>query len=470
MKKKKRDSIQEVIDSFESQSFWISERIIFLGSILAFLIFAIFLFITEKGNSHIQYKSFIDYFFDSVSVGTLTGLFRGDSGTFTFPGQVILLFDMVFNGLITSVIAILLIVFVRLGFDRKKSLRKELEKLNLHSKAILFFILIDFFFIWFVGTVLFLLFGSHSFWEALFNSASHILNDGITALPNSMVPYQSNIPLLLSGAFLIMIGGLGVSIRGYLYKFFLKGIGLKGIAHAIPESVIAPKNFLFVILIVTLVLQLFGAITLYAFENTNTAIFSSHTPSIVRFVNTYYMSVSARTAGFTTVPDLSILHDKSKYILMLLMAIGASSGSFAGGVLKLTAFIYIIAYIICRTKGDYEIATPHKHLHFSELTMIEANFRVIGFTTVLFVVLVLLFLVQPNISGLYLIFEGISAVSNTGLTLGATYLLNAWSMILIIILMIVGKVGFITTVVSFFPRHQLLMETAKKDIEELPVD
>lgn len=102
--------------------------------------------------------------------------------------------------------------------------------------------------------------------------------------------------------------------------------------------------------------------------------------------------------------------------------------------------------------------------------MIEANFRVIGFTSVLVVVIFLLFFVQPNISGLYLIFESISAVSNTGFTLGATYLLNIWSMLLIIILMIVGKVGFITTVVSFFPRHQILMETAKKDSEELPVD
>jgi len=466
---KKADNLEKGIKSLENKSFWISERIIFFGSIAAFFIFAVFLFLAEHNNIHLPYNKFIDFFFDSVSVGTLTGLFRGDSGTFNFAGQLVLLLDMVFNGLITSIIAILLIIFVRLGFDRKMSLRKELEKLNLHSKDILLFIIIDFFFIWAIGTGFFELFGSHSFWEALFNSASHILNDGITALPNSMVPYKSNIPLLLSGIVLIMIGGLGVSIRGYFYRIILKTIGLKKIANYIPESVIAPKNFVLVILAVTLALQLFGAVTLYIFENNNHAAFSHMTPT-VKFVNTYYMSVSARTAGFTTIPDLSKLDDKSKYILMFLMAIGASSGSFAGGILKLTAFVYIIAYIISQAKGEYDVSTPHKHLHFSQLTMIEANFRVIGFTAVLLAVLLLLFIVQPNVSGLYLIFEGISAVSNTGLTLGATYLLNAWSMILIIILMIVGKVGFITTVVSFFPRHQLLMEQAKHDPEELPVD
>ncbi|HVA97243.1 MAG TPA: potassium transporter TrkG [Candidatus Acidoferrales bacterium] len=467
---KKKDTIEEAIESFEDQSFWISERIIFLGSLLAFFIFAVFLFVTEQGNIHLQYKKFIDFFFDSVSVGTLTGLFRGDSGTFTFAGQFVLLADMVFNGLITSVIAVLLIIFVRLGFDRKKSLRKELHKLNLYSKNILLFILIDFFSIWIFGTLLFQLFGSHSLWESLFNSASHILNDGITALPNSMVPYQSNIPMLLAGIFLIMIGGLGVSIRAYCYKHFLKSIGFKDIAQYIPESIIAPKNFMLIILGVSLVLQLFGAVTLYTFENSNTTVFPSKMTQAVKFTNTYYLSVAARTAGFSTIPDLSKLHDKSKYILILLMAIGASSGSFAGGVLKLTAFIYILAYIISCTKGDDKVCTPHNHLHFSELTMIEANFRVIGFTTILIIVLLLLFIVQPNISGLYLIFEGISAVSNTGFTLGATYLLNTWSMLLIILLMVVGKVGFITTVVSFFPKHQLLMEQAKHDSEELPVD
>jgi trk system potassium uptake protein TrkH len=466
MNKKKRDNIEEVIESFEKNSFWISERFIFLGFLVGFFVFALFLFLTEQRNTHLHYRSFIDYFFDSVSVGTLTGLFRGDSGTFSFGGQVVLLVDMVFNGLITSVIAVLLVIFVRLGFDGKKSLRKELEKLNIYSKNILVFILVDFFFIWILGTLLFQFCGSHTVWEAIFNSASHILNDGITALPNSMVPYNHNIPMLLSGVFLIMIGGFGLSIRGYFYKLLLEKVGMKKLAKRIPESVIAPRNFILIILSVTFALQLFGAVTLYAFENNNTAVFSPATTNITKFVNTYYLSVAARTAGFSTVPDLSKMHDKSNYVLMFLMAIGASSGSFAGGVLKLTAFIYIIAFIVSRAQGDYEVSTPGKHLHFSELTMIEANFRIIGFTAVLMVVLLLLFLVQPNLSGLYLIFEGISAVSNTGFTLGATYLLNNWGMILIIILMIVGKVGFISTIVSFFPQHQLLLERA----QQLPVD
>ena len=74
----------------------ISERL-FFGSIIAFLAFAVLLNILEGNNPHLHYKSFIDFFFDSVSVGTLTGLFRGDSGIFSFSGQFVLLVHVLLN-------------------------------------------------------------------------------------------------------------------------------------------------------------------------------------------------------------------------------------------------------------------------------------------------------------------------------------------------------------------------------------
>src|SRR5579871_3842249 len=162
------------------KSFWFSERMIFLATIISFFLFAIMLLFTEAGNIKATFHSFLDFLFDTVSVGTLTGLFRGDSGTFTFGGQLVLLLDMVINGLIASFISILLIIFMRFSLNRQESLKSELEKLNGHSWRILLFILLDFLFIWGWGTVLFTCSGSRSVWEAIFNSASHILNDGVT--------------------------------------------------------------------------------------------------------------------------------------------------------------------------------------------------------------------------------------------------------------------------------------------------
>jgi trk system potassium uptake protein TrkH len=452
------------------KSFWFSERIIFLGTLVSFVLFAVMLLVTEAGNIRVPHHTFLDFLFDTVSVGTLTGLFRGDSGTFSFGGQFVLLLDMIINGLIASFISILLIIFVRLGFDRKQTLRTEIENIGMHSKDILLFVFFDFLFIWLLGTVMFQLFGGRTLWESIFNSASHILNNGVTAFPNNMIIYNKNFSMLLSGAFLITIGGWGISVRGYFYKMVLGWFSMKKLAKSIPDAVLAPKNFIIAIILTTAVLQLFGAFTMFGFEINNAKVLPGITEPAVKFLNTYYMSVSARTAGFTTMPDLSLLHDKSNYILMFLMTIGASSGSFAGGVFKLTAFIYLFVYLISRLRGDHEVRTKNAFLHFSERTVIEANFRIIGFTIIILVLLLLLFFVQPDLSGLYLTFEAISGVSNTGLSLGATGLLNSWGMILIIILMTVGKLGFITTVISFFPKYQHLLEHAKHDHDEFPVD
>lgn len=460
---------EKIVKSAENNSFWKSERIIFVASLVTFFVFAAVLLFTEQANPLVKFHNFLDYLFDTVSVGTLTGLFRGDSGTFTFSGQFVLLLDMVMNGLIASFISVLLIIFVRLGIDKKQTLRQELEKMNLFSRSILTYIFLDSLLIWGVGTILFELFGARNLWEAIFNSASHIFNDGVTAIPNNMIPFNQNTPMLLSGAFLITIGGIGISIRSNFYKWILKVLGFKNLSNAIPETLLAPKNFMVVILVVTFLLQIFGAGSLYAFEHNNFKVFPGLNEGY-QFLNSYYMSVSARTAGFTTIPDLSQLHDKSTYILMGLMSIGASSGSFAGGIFKLTAFIYLFIYLISRFRGDFEVETPHNHIHFSQRTVNEANFRVIGFTIVLLILTFIAFLVQPNLSGLFLFFESISAVTNTGLTLGATPLLNSTNLIIMIILMTIGKLGFITTVISFFPKYQHLLESAQHEFDEFPVD
>lgn len=465
-----KEDTQDIIQG--KKSFWFSERIIFLGTLVSFFIFALLLLFTEAGNTTVTHKTFLDLFFDSVSVGTLTGLFRGDAGTFTFGGQFVLLLDMVINGLIASFISILLIIFIRIGLDRKGSLQSEIENIGTHTKDILLFIFLDYMFIWIVGTLLFQFAGGKTWWESIFNSASHIFNDGVTAFPNNMIVYNKNVAMLLSGAFLITIGGWGISIRGYFYKMVLNWFGMKKLAKTLPDSILAPKNFIIAIIATTVVLQLFGAFSMFGFEISNMSdkVFPGITEPAFKFLNTYYMSVSARTAGFTTIPDLSLLHDKSNYVLMFLMTIGASSGSFAGGVFKLTAFIYLFVYIISRFRGDREVRTNHGLIHFSERTVIEANFRVIGFVIITLTLLFILFCIEPNISGYWLMFEAISGVSNTGLSLGATGLLSDAGMIVIIILMTVGKLGFITTVISFFPKYQKLMESAKTEHDEFPVD
>ena len=144
--------------------------------------------------------------------------------------------------------------------------------------------------------------------------------------------------------------------------------------------------------------------------------------------------------------------------------------SFAGGILKLTAFIYLFVYLYSRFKGQKEVKIKSDFAHFSEKTAFEANFRLIGFTSIVLILSFVLFVLEGAISGNWLLFEAISAVSNTGLSLGATPLLGNAGMILMMILMIMGKIGFISFVISFFPKLQNLLENSDRNANEFPVD
>ena len=474
---------EEIIHSVEKKPFWFTERILFLANLVVFFACAVALAITEFGNEkNGQFNSFIDYLFNSISVGTLTGLFRGDSGNYSFLGQLALLGNMVISGIIASVIGVILLLFVRSGLDRKKRLQTELQNLGLHSGSILKFIFIDLAIIWGVGTILFIITGSTSWWEAIFNSASHIFNDGVTALTNNMVPYRENIGMIISGAFLITIGGFGIAIRVLFYKWVLNLFGLKNLASKIPEEVSAPANFAWLIVITSFILQLGGAALIYHFESQNPGTFANglYQSDVVKVINSWYMSVSSRTAGFTIfgitdsagqiIADMSKINDKTEFLFIVLMAIGASSGSFAGGILKLTAFIYLFVYLYSRFRGQKEIKLQSNFAHFSEKTVFEANFRMIGFTAIVIIITGMLFVAEGNITGNWLLFESVSAVSNTGLSLGATPNLGVFGMTLIMLLMTIGKIGFISFIISFFPRLQILLEQTDRNANEFPVD
>lgn len=81
--------LKDSIENFEQRPFWYSERILFFASLVVFFLSAIALTFTESANTHISQHTFLDYLFNSVSIGTLTGLFRGDSGLYTFWGQLV---------------------------------------------------------------------------------------------------------------------------------------------------------------------------------------------------------------------------------------------------------------------------------------------------------------------------------------------------------------------------------------------
>lgn len=469
-KKYTKANLENNKENLENKRFWHSERKLFVGTLLIFLVSACLLTITEQNNLKVgPYNTFLDHLFNSISVGTLTGLFRGDSGNYTIWGQVVLLLNMIICGIISSVIAILLVLFVRVGLDRRQSLRREIKRLGLDFAEVIGFILADLLLLLTLGTILFLLTGVSNLWEGLFNATSHVFNGGATALTKNMIRYRENLPMLVSGAILITIGGLGSSIRAVFYKWVLTKLGLQKLATKISNSILAPKNFAIAVLLLTVTLQLFGAFTIFIAESGNPGTFGTLS-RVTAGVNSYYMSVSAKTAGFTTIPDLNQASDKTISVLILLMSIGDTSGSFTGGIFKFAAIIFSIIYFVSRYRAKKEIKAKMEFVSFVKKTHFEENLKILelfGLAITTALTIILLFYLTREADSYILLFEAASAMTNTGLSLGATGVLGPVSLLVIMLLMIISKLDFVSFIVSFFPKIRELFESAEK--KELPI-
>ena len=154
-----------------------------------------------------------------------------------------------------------------------------------------------------------------------------------------------------------------------------------------------------------------------------------------------FMSVTPRTAGFNTI-DLTALSEPGILITIILMLIGGSPGSTAGGLKTTTiAVIFLTVISVFRRKED----TNCFGRRIAEDTVKYA-------ATILFMYLVLCLsggIAISCLEGLPILtcmFESASAIGTVGLTLGITTGLGNVSRVILIILMYLGRVGGLTLV------------------------
>ena len=155
------------------------------------------------------------------------------------------------------------------------------------------------------------------------------------------------------------------------------------------------------------------------------------------------MSVTARTAGYFSV-DYGNVSQAGILFTIVLMFIGGTSGSTAGG-LKTTTFGVLLIQTISMLKGRVHaeafrrtirpsVVSRALTLFFITLTLCIAVTMVMSVTEVL-----------PRFRGIeYLLFETFSAFGTVGLTMGLTPSLSLMAKLLIIALMYIGRVGILT--------------------------
>jgi trk system potassium uptake protein TrkH len=155
-----------------------------------------------------------------------------------------------------------------------------------------------------------------------------------------------------------------------------------------------------------------------------------------------FQSITARTAGFNTV-DVSALSDSSRFILILLMFIGGSPGSTAGGIKTVTlAVVIMTAFAALRKRQEVEM--------FKRSVRIVVVGRAITVTLLFVVVLfsaALALSITENANGFTMseiAFEAASALGTVGLTTGITPSLTTVGKLIIIAVMLIGRLGPLT--------------------------
>lgn len=164
------------------------------------------------------------------------------------------------------------------------------------------------------------------------------------------------------------------------------------------------------------------------------------------------LSVTPRTAGLITMPTQG-LQAGSLLVIMILMFVGGTPGSTAGGI-KTTTFGVLMFQSIAQLRGRRDVEFSHRR--FSQENINRALMLIFLASIVLTVATLILTQTEkiPKGFGLeYVLFEVLSAFGTVGLSLGLTPNLTLIGKIVIMMLMFIGRVGIFTSLYALSRRQ-----------------
>lgn len=389
--------------------------------------------------------SFMDALFTATSATCVTGLTTLSlTDSFSLFGQMVVLALIQIGGLsIMTLYSSLAILLGRSMGMKDRVIMQDL--LDVSSMEELFMMIINIikytFFIELWGAII--LTGAFSFegfefgqalYYGFFHSISAFCNAGFALFDTSLESYATN-PLINSTiAILITMGGLGFIVLRELVEVFRRG-----------KSIVRMTLHSKIVILTSLVLTIGGALFIFFGEFLNAL--DSYT-LWEKIQISLFQSVTLRTAGFNTIP-LTSLHSYTIYGMCLIMFIGGSPGSTAGGV-KTTTLAILIQSIKSTLMGRKTVTIFDRKIPGP----VAVKATALAFISILITsfFLLLMMKVESNTSFLPLFFEVISAGGTVGLTLGVTSELSLAGKMIISLLMLIGRIGPLTLVLAISTR------------------
>lgn len=408
--------------------------IILIGTVLLSLPAA-----SRTGESH----GIMDALFAATSATCVTGLVPGDTFTMWSDfGQTVILIMIELGGLGFMSMASLVILLLRkkVGLRQRMMMAQALSLDDMQSVwKLQKWVLVGSLLIQLTGAgVLFLRFlpdygiGTALKW-GVFHSVSAFCNAGFDLFGQlqpgaSLIPFQNDPVVLLTLSALIAVGGLGFFVWEEVVRL-----------HSFKKFSVYTK----LVLLATAVLILGGTVLTLIFEWNNPATLG---PMGVgeKILNGFFQSVTLRTAGFAAI-DQAMLTDSGKAVSMVLMFIGGSSGSTAGG-LKTVTFVVLLLFILARIRGKGHVTVFRRTVPTEKVT------DAMTLTSVMFLLALFggIFICATSPVDLTNgMFESVSALATVGLTAGVTSLLSLPAKLLIIVFMYFGRVGVLTLSLGF---------------------
>jgi trk system potassium uptake protein TrkH len=268
-------------------------------------------------------------------------------------------------------------------------------------------------------------------WPALFHSISAFCNAGFSTYTDSLMGHQRAPATLLVIAGLIVIGGLGfVTLEELYLRRQYRRVGRRPMRLSIHSRLV---------LTTTAILILAAWPPLLALEWNGQL---GGLPAYHKPVNALFLSVTPRTAGFNTI-DYGRASDTTNFLTILLMTIGGSPGSTAGG-LKTTTFAVLGILAWSRFRGRAIISAWSRTI--PDETFERAAGLTVGVVGILVAGVFVLTLSEDPLAGgdgrfLKYLFEATSAFNTVGLSMGITAGLSGVGKATMIVMMFVGRVG-----------------------------
>lgn len=378
--------------------------------------------------------SWMDAIFTATSAVTITGLSVVNlNDSFTPFGQFIVLLLIQSGGLGFMTFAILaaLSLAPKLGLKQQMMAQDSLgqtslSKVTFVAKGVVLYTL----FFELIGVVILSssfipIYGfAQGLYYAVFYSISAFNNAGFSLFENSLMSFQSHYLICLTISVLYTLGGLG----------FLVLIDIKQNKR---WHKLTPNSKL--ILSAIAIINIIAFILIWLLEANNPLTLGTMSTG-EQALNAWFQATVPRSSGFNTI-DTGAMEHSTALLTMLLMFIGGGSLSTAGGI-KVGTFVILLLCVISFLRRNEEIRI------FNHSVSQETTYKALAVASItgmlVFAGCFIIFLLEPNLDPIDLMFEVVSAACTVGLSRGVTGELHDGSLFVLSLLMFTGRLGPLT--------------------------